>query len=235
MCYLTNAFVDFWQKLQGHCWLFRYNMHKDHQMAPMADPCAICWWRHSAFPPGYRLIAFNMVKVSIHFCEILQTMDNLQGRRYDNCSSLVCCSLLENVVGRIPPTVLVMLHHGVYKTIWGSISYDVHLSNVKLSGVDRSAQWRQVHIKSPLIHLHTPPNPICSRWYAHEWLKADYKPDSHPPPSMYNYIYNAHAIASMSLVCAFQLYLSNMPIHVVSSVQPKINKGKQMCILVILK
>ncbi len=28
------------------------------------------------------------------------------------------------------------------------------------------------------LHLHTPPNPTCSRWYDHEWLKADYKPDS---------------------------------------------------------
>ncbi len=33
----------------------------------------------------------------------------------------------------------------------------------KLSGVDRSAQTRQLHIKSPRIHLHTPPNPTCSR------------------------------------------------------------------------
>ncbi len=53
----------------------------------------------------------------------------------------------------------------------------------KLSGVDRSAQTRQVHIKSPRKHLHTPPNPSCSRWYDHEWLKADYKPDSRPPPT----------------------------------------------------
>ena len=37
---------------------------------------------------------------------------------------------------------------------------------------------RQVHIKSPRIHLHTPPNPTRSRWYDHEGLKADYKPDS---------------------------------------------------------
>ena len=41
----------------------------------------------------------------------------------------------------------------------------------------------QVHIKSPRIHMHAPPNPTCSRWYDHEWLKADYKPDSPPPPS----------------------------------------------------
>ncbi len=54
------------------------------------------------------------------------------------------------------------------------------LSTQKLSGADRSAQTRQVHIKSPRIHLHTPPNPTCSRWYDHEWLKADYKPDSPP-------------------------------------------------------
>ncbi len=52
----------------------------------------------------------------------------------------------------------------------------------KLSGVDRSAQTRQVHIKSPRIHLHTPPNPTCSRRYDHEWLKADYKPDPALPP-----------------------------------------------------
>ncbi len=44
----------------------------------------------------------------------------------------------------------------------------------RLSVVDRSAQTRQVHIKSPRIHLHTPPNPTCSLWYDHEWLKADY-------------------------------------------------------------
>ncbi len=55
------------------------------------------------------------------------------------------------------------------------------LGTQKLSGVDRSAQPRQVHIKSPRIHLHTSPNPTCSRWYDHEWLKADYKPDSPPP------------------------------------------------------
>ncbi len=49
------------------------------------------------------------------------------------------------------------------------------LGTQKLSGVYRSAQTRQVHIKSPCIHLHTPPNPTCSRWYDHEWLIADYK------------------------------------------------------------
>ena len=32
--------------------------------------------------------------------------------------------------------------------------------------------------KSPHLHLHTPPNATCSPWYDHEWLKADYKPDS---------------------------------------------------------
>ena len=31
-------------------------------------------------------------------------------------------------------------------------------------------------------HLHTPPNPTCSRCYDHDWVKADYKPDSPPPP-----------------------------------------------------
>ncbi len=62
------------------------------------------------------------------------------------------------------------------------------LGTQKRSGVDRSAQKRQVHIKSPRIHLHTPPNPTCSRWYDHEWLKADYKPDSpHPPGPMRSY------------------------------------------------
>ncbi len=55
------------------------------------------------------------------------------------------------------------------------------------SGVDRSAQTRQVHIKSPRIHLHTPPIPTCSRWYDHEWLKADYKPDSPPLPNTDTY------------------------------------------------
>ncbi len=52
------------------------------------------------------------------------------------------------------------------------------LGTPKLSGVNRLPQARQVHIKSPRIHLHTPPNPTCSWWYDHEWLKADYKPDS---------------------------------------------------------
>ena len=51
----------------------------------------------------------------------------------------------------------------------------------KLPGVDRSAQTRQVHIKSPRLHLHTPPNPTCIRWYDHEWLKAGYKPDAPTP------------------------------------------------------
>ncbi len=55
------------------------------------------------------------------------------------------------------------------------------LGTQKLSGVDRSAQTRPVHIKSPRILLHTPPNRTCSRWYDHEWLKADYKPDSPTP------------------------------------------------------
>ncbi len=33
------------------------------------------------------------------------------------------------------------------------------------------------------ITTHTPasPNPTYSRWYDHEWLKADYKPDPPPP------------------------------------------------------
>ncbi len=55
------------------------------------------------------------------------------------------------------------------------------LGTQTLSGVDRSAQTREVHIQSPRIHLNTPPNPTCSRWYDHDWLKADYKPDSPPP------------------------------------------------------
>ncbi len=55
------------------------------------------------------------------------------------------------------------------------------LGTQKLSGVDRSAQTRQVHINSSRIQMHTPQNPNCSRWYDHEWLKADYKPDSPPP------------------------------------------------------
>ncbi len=38
-----------------------------------------------------------------------------------------------------------------------------------------------VVIKSPRIHLHTPPNPTCSRWYNHDWLKDDYNPDSPSP------------------------------------------------------
>ncbi len=60
------------------------------------------------------------------------------------------------------------------------------LGTQKWSGVNRSAQTRQVHIKSPRIHLYTPPNPTCSRWYYHEWLKADYKPDSAQPPSTHS-------------------------------------------------
>ena len=52
------------------------------------------------------------------------------------------------------------------------------LGTQKLSGVDRSAKTKQVRIKSPRIHMHTPPNPTYSRWYGHAWLKADYKPDS---------------------------------------------------------
>ncbi len=39
--------------------------------------------------------------------------------------------------------------------------------------------------KSPRIHLHTAPNPTCSRWYDHEWLKADYKPDSPQPDKVF--------------------------------------------------
>ena len=35
--------------------------------------------------------------------------------------------------------------------------------SAKLLGVDRSAQTRRVHIKSPRRHLHTPRNPACSR------------------------------------------------------------------------
>ncbi len=30
------------------------------------------------------------------------------------------------------------------------------------------------------LHLHTPSNPLCSRWYDLEILKADLKPDSNP-------------------------------------------------------
>ncbi len=58
------------------------------------------------------------------------------------------------------------------------------LGTQKLSRVDRSAQTIQVHVKSPCINLHTPPNPTCSRWYDHEWSKADYKPDSPPLTSI---------------------------------------------------
>ncbi len=42
----------------------------------------------------------------------------------------------------------------------------------------RLAFFLHVTEKSPHLHLHTPPNPTGSRWYDHEWLKADYKPDS---------------------------------------------------------
>ncbi len=56
------------------------------------------------------------------------------------------------------------------------------LGTQKLSGVDRSAQTPRVHIRSPRLHLHTPPNPTCSWWYDHEWLKADNKRDRPPPP-----------------------------------------------------
>ncbi len=37
---------------------------------------------------------------------------------------------------------------------------------------------------SPRIYLHTQPNPTCSLWYDHEWLKADYKPDSPTHPAV---------------------------------------------------
>ncbi len=30
------------------------------------------------------------------------------------------------------------------------------------------------------MYCYTPPNPTCSQWYDHEWLKADFKPDSPP-------------------------------------------------------
>ncbi len=56
------------------------------------------------------------------------------------------------------------------------------LGTQKLSGVDHSAQTKQVQINSPHLHLHTTLNPPCSRWYALERLKADFKPDSHTHP-----------------------------------------------------
>ncbi len=54
-------------------------------------------------------------------------------------------------------------------------------------GGSRIVEWGcgDVLLTNLRWHLHTPPNPTCSRWYDHEWLKADYKPDSptHPPTS----------------------------------------------------
>ncbi len=38
-----------------------------------------------------------------------------------------------------------------------------------------------LYFRTSIFHW-TPPNPTCSRWYDHERLKADYKPDSPPPP-----------------------------------------------------
>ncbi len=53
------------------------------------------------------------------------------------------------------------------------------LGTQKIVGRRSFGPRRRVHIKSPRIHLHTPPNATpLSRWYDHEWLKADYKPDS---------------------------------------------------------
>ncbi len=51
--------------------------------------------------------------------------------------------------------------------------------------IDRSIPWVT---KLTRIHLHTPPNPTCSRWYDHEWLKADYKPDSPPMGYQSDYV-----------------------------------------------
>ncbi len=57
------------------------------------------------------------------------------------------------------------------------------LGTQKLSCADRffPKQDRSA-LKSPRIHLHTPPNPTCSRWYEHDLLKVDYKPVPPPPP-----------------------------------------------------
>ncbi len=56
-----------------------------------------------------------------------------------------------------------------------------NLAPPKLSGIDHSAQTRQVQINSLHLHLHAPPNPTCSRWSDLERLKAHFKPDSPPP------------------------------------------------------
>ncbi len=77
------------------------------------------------------------------------------------------------------------------------------LGTQKLSGLDRSAQTRQVDSKSPRIHLHTPPNPTCSRWYDHDWLKADYKPDSTHPPLLKHCMVVIHVVS----VCVCLWYI----------------------------
>ena len=78
------------------------------------------------------------------------------------------------------------------------------LGTQKLSGGDRSAQTTQVHINSPRIHLHTPPNPNCSRLYDHEWSKADYNPDSPPPFVQFEFMQD-----SLNLHCNFNAVSSS--------------------------
>ncbi len=61
------------------------------------------------------------------------------------------------------------------------------------------------HISSSVLqcsigHLHTLPNPTCSRWYDHEWLKADYKPDSPPPPPHPQYSIGSNPTVSRNAV-----------------------------------
>ncbi len=83
---------------------------------------------------------------------------------------------------------------------------------LKFSAVHRSAQTRQVH---------TPPNPTCNRWYGHEWLKADYKPNS--PTSIFTSvsISSVHLFPSLFLSMPLTLSLSPSPsLHLLVSISP---------------
>ncbi len=81
--------------------------------------------------------------------------------------------------------------------------------------VDCSARTRQVHIKSPRIHLHAPPNLTCSRRYDHEWLKADYKPAS-PPLHIIILFPLVHVICSLKQreVLKWKVLISQGPLHI---------------------
>ncbi len=87
---------------------------------------------------------------------------------------------------------------------------------------DRSAQTRQVHINSHAYMLHTPSNPTYSGWSDHEWLKADYKPDSPPHPNYCNH--NIHK----SEACFIYWRIRNAPMfilqHTLKAIKDRISK-----------